>query len=319
MAKDHYISQVYLKNFYSPELGGKRMHAIRKTDLHYYQCDAYSQCRIEQGSTNLFLREPRVIEEYLKFIEPNYNSAVQKFRERKFDQDAVYVIAGLIAYFCLFSPAGMRLATSPVRELVKSTAILAEEKGMLPSSPKGIEEPTLVGLLNSKKLKIQVDPKYPQAYGIDNYQRHIGSWGNSHWVVLLNQSDVSYLTSDYPVYTQQSSDLRVSTRLIPLAPDIAIRICPDVNLSDNDRSNLGFPKLTVDVQEVDEAGAKSMNKKIVQAAETTVYFRDNSQGIRRLIENNRHYKTYPETVALPTAQGRIVFASQSVKIEKSHL
>ncbi len=44
MALDHYISQVYLKNFYSNDLG-PLMHAIKKSDLEYFikRCDIHQK------------------------------------------------------------------------------------------------------------------------------------------------------------------------------------------------------------------------------------------------------------------------------------
>ena len=50
---DHYVSQVHLKNFYSPVLGS-RMYATRKRDLKSFTPNSQSVCRIEDGSTMLF-------------------------------------------------------------------------------------------------------------------------------------------------------------------------------------------------------------------------------------------------------------------------
>ena len=39
MSLDHYVSQVHLKNFYSPALDGL-MYATRKSDLKTFQCNS---------------------------------------------------------------------------------------------------------------------------------------------------------------------------------------------------------------------------------------------------------------------------------------
>ena len=77
MPLDHYVPQVHLRNFYSPTLGSL-MYAIRKSDLKSFTPNAQSVCRIEDGSTNLYLREDRAIEEFLRGIEPKYNPALAK-------------------------------------------------------------------------------------------------------------------------------------------------------------------------------------------------------------------------------------------------
>ena len=52
MALDHYVSQVHLKQFFSPALGS-RLYATKKSDLKSFQCHSKDVCRIEEGSTCL--------------------------------------------------------------------------------------------------------------------------------------------------------------------------------------------------------------------------------------------------------------------------
>ena len=94
MALDHYVSQVHLKNFYSPALSGM-MYAIRKSNLKRFQTKSQNVCRIEEGSTNAYLRENRAIEEFLKGVEPRYNASLAKLRQNKIDQECILCIAGL--------------------------------------------------------------------------------------------------------------------------------------------------------------------------------------------------------------------------------
>ena len=84
MALDHFVSQVHLKNFYSPKLGSL-MYAIRKSDLKLFTPNERSVCRIENDSTNSYLREDRAVEEFLKRIEPRYNVALEKLLADKID------------------------------------------------------------------------------------------------------------------------------------------------------------------------------------------------------------------------------------------
>jgi len=47
------------------------MYAIRKNDLKAFTPNSDAVCRIENGNTNPFLQEERIIEEFLKGIEPD--------------------------------------------------------------------------------------------------------------------------------------------------------------------------------------------------------------------------------------------------------
>jgi hypothetical protein len=126
MALDHYVSQVHLRNFNSPALGGL-LHAIRKSDLKQFPTKSQDVCRIEEGSTNAYLTEDRAIEEFLKAVEPRYNASLAKLRDNKMDQEAITSIAGFAAYIVTCSPAAMRISSGPLKSVLKSTAALLDE------------------------------------------------------------------------------------------------------------------------------------------------------------------------------------------------
>jgi Protein of unknown function (DUF4238) len=94
MPLDHYVSQVHLRQFYSPALGGKQMYGFRKRDGHVFPCGSKDVCRVQNGSTNEYLLNDRAIEEFLKSIEPKYNEAIAELRTGRPSHATVHVIAG---------------------------------------------------------------------------------------------------------------------------------------------------------------------------------------------------------------------------------
>lgn len=84
MPLDHFIPQVHLRNLYSTDDKGR--------------LGTENVCRRPDASTNLYLHEPRAIEEFLERIEPNYNAALDAVRNRAIEVEHVYVIAGFVAY-----------------------------------------------------------------------------------------------------------------------------------------------------------------------------------------------------------------------------
>jgi hypothetical protein len=85
MALDHYVSQVYLRNFNSPVLQN-RFYAMRKSSLKTFTPRSEDVCRIEEGNTNKYLTEERAIEDFLRTVEPKYNSALAKLRNGQPDK-----------------------------------------------------------------------------------------------------------------------------------------------------------------------------------------------------------------------------------------
>lgn len=127
MSLDHYVPQVHLRNFYSKDLG-KRMYALRKQDQKEFTPDSSSICRIEDGSTNVYLQDPRAIEEFLKLIEPKYNAASSAISQGSPDQQSIFALSGYMATILTCTPAANRLGSEDLKELLKHLAVQLGKK-----------------------------------------------------------------------------------------------------------------------------------------------------------------------------------------------
>jgi hypothetical protein len=132
----------------------------------------------------------------------------------------------------------MRIHSGPLKSIVESEAAVLDSIGVLQKAPETLGGKSLSHLLANGTVKVDVDRKYPQAVGIASIMHQVSVFGNSPWEILHNyETDSPFFTSDYPA-TIEVTDLNTPiNRIIPLAPDIAVRIMPDVNLSDNTNPN----------------------------------------------------------------------------------
>ena len=278
MALDHYVSQVHLRKFYSTKLGN-RMYAIRKQDLKAFTPDAHSVCRLEEGNTNPFLKEARAIEEFLKTVEPCYNSAVDKLQNDTIDHDCVYVIAGFVAYVLTCSPAAMRQQAGPIKHMIEETARALDSKDNLPKVSAVLAERSVTELLDSGLFRVQVDPKYPQAIGTASIFSRINTFGNFKWEILVNTIENSpFFTSDFPVAVEKTPNIQIQNWIVPLAPNLAIRICPDCEY-DHQQTDFSFTGFRRVIRHLKRQEVISINRLLVQCAETTVFFRDNHEWV----------------------------------------
>jgi hypothetical protein len=308
---DHYISQVHLKNFYSPELG-ERMYAIRKSDLKKFTPNAQSVCRIEEGNTNAYLREDRIVEEILRSIEPRYNASVAKLISDNIDSECIYTIAGFTAYVITCSPTGMRVHSDHMRSMVETAAVAADARGLLPPPPEKLGGARLAELLRDGHIQITVDPKYPQAMGITTILKDIAVFGNSRWDILLNDFDESpFFTSDFPVAIEKTRDWRVLNRIVPLAPNLAARIKPDLNM-DRKRADFSFTNFDRRIRHVSLQEIAKINELIVRCAEDSVFYRDDLAWVEKFIAKNRCYRIEPITNKIPQGNGTLVISSQRI-------
>jgi hypothetical protein len=311
MPLDHYVSQVHLRNFYSPKLG-ERMYALRKSDLLTFHCKSEDVCRIESGSTNPYLTEPRIIEEFLTTVEPHYNSALAKLRANDIDRQSIYVIAGFVSYVLTSSPAGMRIFSEPLQKTSEASARVIDAQGLIPLAPAALGGKSLSELLADGTAKIDIDPKYPQALGITTILGRLSIFGNSKWDILRNDfPDSPFFTSDYPLAIEADCDPRIVHRIVPLAPDIAIRIVPDPTLA-RDKIDFAFPNFRHKFRRLRHAEVVEINRLIVRSAEDFVFYRDDKPWVREFIRKNRHFRIETITRQFPVDRGILNLSSQTI-------
>jgi len=312
MPLDHYVSQVHLRNFYSPALG-ELMYAMRKSDLKRFTPNAHSVCRIEDGSTNAYIRENRAIEEFLKTIEPRYNSALANLIGDNIDQECIYTVAGFVAYVMTCSPTAMRISAAPLKSMVETWAVAADEHGLIPLPPQELGGRRLAELLSAGDIEITVDPKYPQAVGISSILRVVAAFGNFKWDVLHNRFDQSpFFTSDFPVAIEETVDWRIVNRIVPLAPNLAVRIRPDLTF-DRKRADLSFTNFGYCSKSISRSELVEINRLIVRCAEDMIFFRDNSPWVQKFIAKNHNYRVEATTHKIAQGNGTLVISSQRIR------
>ena len=85
--------------------------------------------------------------------------------------------------------------------------------------------------------------------------------------------------------TRSLASLRMSApailnRIVPLAPDVALRIKPDI-AADQDRVDLSFPNFGYVNRRPGRAELVRLNRSIVRCAEDFVFYRDTHRGYDR--------------------------------------
>jgi len=293
------------------------MFAVRKSDGNTFCCGSRSVCRIEDGSSNAYLRKDRLIEEFLRFVEPKYNRSLSKIYDNAFDQECILSIAGFAAYVMACSPAGIRILSDPLRASLESISAILDRDGDLPTAPDILGGKSLTELLEDGAVTFKIDPKFPQALGITSIIGWASVFGNSRWEILRNEeADTPFFTSDFPVGLERSPDPRVLNRIVPLAPDLAIRICPDIRLS-GQQPDLSFKTFKAKQHRLKRREVVEINRCIVRCAEDTVFYRDNLDWVVPFISKNRRYRVEGITQRIPHGGGFLNVSTQRIVVTQS--
>jgi hypothetical protein len=296
---------VHLRQFISP--GQNRLLAVRKSDGATFSPRTRDVCRIEEGSTNAYLQEPRAIEKYLTSIEPKYTDAVEALRRRSDDQAAVETVAGFAAYVSTCSPAAMRVFSEFPRLAVETTAVMMEARGLLPPVPKALGGGEVEDLFHRGKLRINIDAKFPQSFGISQIRANAAQYLGFDWDVLHARADAGrFVTTDFPVGVERSRDLRILNRVLPLAPDLAVRILPQLVRKGNTVRRHRF---------IGRNELSRMNTLFVRCAEDVVFYGHDQAWVPKLAKRERRYRVVGRSTRIPTERGYVMFMTTAVEQE----
>lgn len=310
MPLDHFVSQVHLKNFYTDR---GRLVGVKKDDLKKFYAKSEDVCRRIDGNTNGYLTEPRVIEEFLKRIEPNYNMALDAIRRREIDAETVYVIAGFVAYVMSCSPTAMRIGTPHIAAALQSGAEMLDVHGLLPPAPEGLGGRSLSDLLDDGMVRINIDEKYPQAIGISGIEARVAIFGNALWdVMFADPAYGGFFTSDFPAALGPSYDNRVVSKTVPLAPDVAIRIHPQLRERGKE-PDLSFPWFRARFRTLRPQEMREVNRELVRAAESVVLYHADTDWLLPFVRKHRAFRVESIVTRIPSPLGgKLIVATQRI-------
>ncbi len=311
MALDHYVSQVHLRNFYSNDARG-RLVGLKKDDLKKFYPWSENVCRHEEGSTNAYLTEPRAIEEFLKGIEPNYNEALARVRARDLNAKTVYVIAGFVGYVATSSPSAMRQHEPQLAASVEAGMKILEAQGLIPPAPEALGGKGISELLEDGSIKVRIDGKYPQAIGISQIEGRVHIFGNALWDVLIaDPADGAFFTSDFPIAFGPSYHPNVISKTVPLAPDIAICIHPQLGERGKDH-DFTFPNFRAKFRRLNNDQIVELNRRLVRSAEDMVFYNRDTEWLVKFVGRNRNYRADTVVTKIPTPEGEMIVSRQAI-------
>jgi hypothetical protein len=102
-----------------------------------------------------------------------------------------------------------------------------------------------------------------------------------------------------------------------LAPTIALRIVPDINL-DGAKPDLKFAKFSHTRKQLRRQEIFHLNRLIVRCAEEFVFYRDSREWVLPFVTKNRDYRIESTTHKIPEGTGFLNWSTQQIaKIDQS--
>ena len=288
------------------------MFAYRKSDGASFPCGAKDVCRIDEGSTNDFLTEPRILEEFLRKVEPHYDRACGALASEQIDIDDIVVIAGFAAFVIGTSPTAMRLGATSLTHLAHTGVELMDYMGLLDPAPAALDGKTATELIREGRLNIKTDKKYPQAMGISGIVDLTKAFSTFHWEIMSNSHSkrFPFITSDFPAAIEGLGPQVPANRIVPLRPDLAVKIIPQIRPK-------GWPEMASDFRykfrRVSPSEVRKVNVCVARSAENLVFSPVEATWVQSLVKKNARFRLELAHTRVPKGTGFLLTNSVVVR------
>lgn len=236
----------------------------RKKDLKVHPAAPKTICFEEDGDRNPYFDDPLILRTYLKAIEPRWKRCISTIEHGVADEETKWIVAGYIAFLRACSPTMRRVGTTMLEALVETTRP-SVARYVQANTPQQDHAEQVVATLLHPSVYVSVDAQYPKALGITSLIAIQKRYWESPWLILRNDAEIPFLTSDYPAnpYYHNNEPQRFHV-YVPLTPQHALLITP---LPDTERMHAHAQDSygIVKRQQI-----KLFNRIVVQCAENVV-------------------------------------------------
>lgn len=305
MPKDHYVSQTYLRNFTNkeglliPYYKGKRV-VVGKA------ASPASVCYRDNGNTNTYFSDERVVEGYIDQLEKNWNSNLDKLFRGDVDSTCRSEISAYLAYLRTNTPTAIRQSQERLAGLTGDFAKYLASTGKLTSDEfsEEVNKEGIDAILNGK-FKIEVEPEYAHAKNIGILNSLPMAFFAADWFVLKNPwSD--FLTSDNPLCINYlKNNPNKPYFFVPLTPKNGLVIIPDKNFRVNGEKDQEVYSGRLQYRVAKFHYRRRLNKNLVRHAEERCFFSQRLDWIEKLVLRNCSWRVVTEVSKLPTENGYI--------------
>ncbi len=309
---DHYVAQTYLRafvddeNFLTPYY--KNGHVVIGKKKSPKQV-----CYEADGDANLYFDNPRILDEYLRHIENPWTNNVAMLASGDIDADCKYEIGAYIVFLRSCTPTAKRLGAKAISACMqpvedKVHAAHSHELGDTTDEVRSkIKKP-----IREQSIHAVVDEEYAHSIAIQNLTKMTYAYYCSHWLVLVNETGIPFITSDNPAslyYTEKNPQF--ANVFIPLSPTLAMLIKPDLNFNRptiDDVKNYTHPG--DDYAHPKKRFVKILNVLTVKSAENIVLHSKEEEWVESLVSKYKDWRVNNKTSKFAHENETIIFNKQ---------
>jgi hypothetical protein len=311
-SKDHYVSQTYLRLFIGPN-----------GDLVPYYKNARiivgkpkspkSICFETEGDTNTYFEDPRILDRFLPAFENPWENNIAKLERRILDANTKYELAGYIAFLRSCTPTAKRFnqqsIAGDIEPLFYKIGLSTLDNADYLSDD---DKLTLRNAIQKKEIEIKIDREFAHAQGIRALEGMINTYYCSCWLVLINRTDISFITSDNPaILYYQNMQQQIAQTYVPLKPSIALLITPDLDMA---RAGLEDVKRYSNSEDrfgiIKKSYVEKFNEEVVKSAERIVLHQRKEDWLEQLVRKYNKWRVEAIVSHIPIGRGIMTITRQ---------
>jgi hypothetical protein len=293
--RDHYVAQTYLKNFAGSD---GLLHAFRKSDGKHFPSRPRDVCHEWNGDLiEDFLSDPAALAKYRKIFEPAWNPAINEITSGPITSINKLAIAGYWANLLVFTPTSRRLdLTAHDRRVIdhlRARDTLSTEAGKPDAELKRILVPFETG-----EFQVETKPDAMRAMRATQLWKFTWLLYNSNWIVMVNETNTEFLTSDNPVSFDDPGQWRGQRPSLPRYFPLTPRVCLYCDMSeaaltlrrDSEPDFSRTPQGILKRAQIPLRGIREVNRAVVQCAEDLVFSSTDLPSIDSLVKEYARYR-----------------------------
>jgi len=166
--------------------------------------------------------------------------------------------------------------------------------------------------IQNKEIGIKIDREFAHAQGMRALEGAINRYYCSRWLVLINETDIPFITSDNPaILYYQDMQQQIAQTYVPLKPSMALLIAPDLDMDypsfeDVKRYSNSEDRFGV----IKQSYVKKFNEAIVKSAERIVLHQKKEDWLEQLVRKYGKWRVDAIVSHIPTDRGIMTIARQ---------
>ena len=312
MPRDHFISQTYLKHFVGKD---GMLYAYRKSDRASFPCRPKDICHEWDGDlVRDFLKDEALIGGFRQIFEPAWDRALVDLVDGIDDPTVKLAIAGYWANLMVCTPAWTRVGVK-TQEYDTMRTVRAHDVLMTQAGKPDPKLKAMIAEFDAGHYRIEAKRDAIRAMNATYLSRHAWQFYNADWIVIRNDSEIDFITSDNPVAFDDPGPWRGGEAGLPRYLTLTPRLClyglMDPRAPEDEPDFTRPPRGSIRRGLIPLHGVERVNRAVAQCAEELVISSSKDGAVDALVAECARFQVDVEFINLRMRPDEFIFGNRT--------